>query len=62
LIDVAPRMRMDMPPPGSLLSITCTPATLLSMSCSALTMRPGLNSSAETFVTAPVTLPARCVP
>src|ERR1041385_559446 len=46
LIEVGPRTRIVTPPPGSLLSDTWTPGTLLRMSSSALTTRPGLKSAA----------------
>ena len=62
LIEVVPRMRIEMPPPGSLLSTTCTPATLFWMSCAGLMMRPGLNCAAPSDVTAPGILPALCSP
>ena len=62
LTEVAPRIRIERPPPGSLLSRTWTPATLLSMSALGLTTAPGLKSCTESCVTAPVMSPARCEP
>jgi len=62
LMLVPPRMRMELPPPGSPLVATCTPATLPWMSCSGLTTRPVLNSSAPTACTAPVTSRTRRSP
>src|SRR5205807_7965135 len=56
LIEVVPRTRSARLPPGSLLSTTSTPATLLSISCWGVTTRPVLNSADETCVTAPVML------
>ena len=60
--EVPPRMRMLVPPPGSPVVTTCTPATLPWMSCSGLTTRPVLNSSAETACTEPVTSRTRRSP
>ena len=60
--EVGPRTRMATPPPGSLLSDTWTPGTLARISSSGLTTRPVLKSAADTWVTAPVMLPARCSP
>ncbi len=64
LTEVAPRMRIVTLPPGSLLSTTCTPATLAVSSCWGLTMagEMGLNCAGESCVTAPVMSPARCCP
>ncbi len=62
LIEVAPRMRMVVPPPGSLFSTTCTPAALLWMSSVGVMMRPVLKFSDVTLVTAPMMLPACCSP
>ena len=53
--DVPPRTRIVTPPPGSLLLITCTPATLAWISSSGETMRPWLNSSVPTVAMEPVT-------
>ena len=52
--EVPPRMRIEMPPPGSLLSITCTPGTLAWISCSGLTTRPTLKSFSFTVSATPV--------
>ena len=60
--DVGPRILSDKPPPGSLLSTTCTPGTLLWMRSCGLRMRPVLNCESVTAVTAPVMSPARCTP
>jgi hypothetical protein len=60
--DVPPRIRMLMPPPGSLSVMTCTPATFAVMSCSGLTTRPVLNCDESTLATTPVRLRASCVP
>ncbi len=62
LIDVPPRIRTAIPPPGSLLSTTCTPGTFALMSSSGLMMRPGLNSFGVTATAEPVLSRASCVP
>ena len=54
VMDVPPRIRIEMAPPGSPLSMMLTPATLPWMSCSALKTRPGLNSSGVTASITPV--------
>src|SRR5438445_7519626 len=53
---------MESPPPGSLLSTTCTPGTLSAINCWGLAMVPGLKSSALNWLAEVVRSPARLVP
>jgi len=59
---VPPRMRMLVPPPGSPLSTTCTPATFPWIRCPGSTTRPVLNCSCPTACTEPVTSRTRRSP
>src|SRR5690606_32802973 len=55
LIEFAPRMRMEAPPPGSLLDcVTCTPGALPAINRSTYCLKPVLKSAASKDATEPV--------
>src|ERR1043166_8234485 len=61
LIEVAPRIRTENPPPGSLLSTICTPGTLLLIAPRGSSLRRVKNPAPAPAATAALVLPPRGV-